>query len=361
MLDVALLVGLVVVYKVTWTGITWHEWIAIAAIVPLLMHFIVNWEWAVRVARTFIERLVHASRLNFVIDCLLMLAMATAMVSGFMVAPALLAPFGIHPANPYVWHVVHAWVANVTITVLLTHAALHWRFLFNASRRLLADIRPPARVARETRALPGAARAGRTNVPASSSGERRSRIGVRAAQAARERAMALRVVSVLGVTAALCVAIASGVGLAAPLFGSAAQAQHAASKTGKLVCPKTGCTASTCHAGSGLSPAVFYSRTAASKPHHRSAAKAKRQPVSPRRVATPHASPTNRRVSATKAVATAPKKAPAQRAAAPAAPKPAAPKPAARVAPKKRFVCPVTGCARSSCHATYGKSAAAFY
>ena len=57
LLDIALMIAFVAAYRPTWTGITFHQWLSIAIIVPLLLHVVVNWEWALRILRTFIRLL----------------------------------------------------------------------------------------------------------------------------------------------------------------------------------------------------------------------------------------------------------------------------------------------------------------
>jgi hypothetical protein len=173
---------------------------------------------------------------------------------------------------------------------------------------------------------------------------RRSRVGSRAAEAAAERATALRTLSVLGVTGALALAIFAGVGIASPMLAHAALPHQAATARASQVCPETGCTASTCHGTTHADPNVFYARkkTAATAP-------AKKKP----RVAVASAKSSTRVASKS----STPRKAPA-------APKPrvVASKPAVRAAPKRTVLtCPQTGCTASSCHGAHHQSASSYY
>ncbi|HEY5506613.1 MAG TPA: hypothetical protein VIK83_03890, partial [Coriobacteriia bacterium] len=68
LLDIVIAAGILAAYRPTWTGISLHQWISVAIIVPLAAHLVVNWEWAVRIGRTFFQRLFHTSRANFVVD-----------------------------------------------------------------------------------------------------------------------------------------------------------------------------------------------------------------------------------------------------------------------------------------------------
>ena len=381
-LDTALLLGFVAAYRPTWTGITLHQWLSIAIVAPALVHLIVNWEWAIRIVRTFLQRLFSASRLNFVVDCTLLLATVTVTVSGFMVSPALIAPFGIHASRPLEWHLVHSWSADATILIVLLHTALHWRWLLAAIKQLVGSssraaaprtaVEPNlgaaavaatavARSSRTTRDRSGASGRGRTR------GAGTSRVGARAAKAAAERAAARRTFSVLGLSAFLGFAIFTGVGLASPLFPSTPPSvKTVAGKPVKMqTCPKTGCQASLCHADYGQSAAQFYKNskatvkkasakkktktsttyTSATSPKHATSIAKSVEPVAP---PASSATVTSKK---TTAMASTPAKATVHVAA----------KPAAKPKKKKLMTCPHTGCQRSSCHADAGESAAKFY
>lgn len=141
-LDASLAAALLIAFNPTWTGIPVHQWLSIGMIAPLIIHFVVNWEWAVRVARKFTEKLLSASRANFVVDCALMVTTVSVMLSGFMVSPALLAPLGVHLQWSPEWHLVHSWSANATIALLAVHGVLHWRWVLGVAQRMMAPSRP---------------------------------------------------------------------------------------------------------------------------------------------------------------------------------------------------------------------------
>ncbi|MDR3687666.1 MAG: hypothetical protein P4L93_11995 [Coriobacteriia bacterium] len=351
MLDILLTIGLVSAYRPTWTGISLHQWLSIAIIAPLLLHLIVNWQWAIQVLRTFLKRLFSASRLNFVVDCALLVSTVAVMLSGFMVSTWFVGPLGINSAHLLVWHAVHLWSANATIALFALHGALHWRWIVGTAKRL-ADTSAPAR-ARGAAVVAAASRrtAGSPQVAiAADVGTRRSsQRGVRAKQAAAERAAAMRAASVFAVTAALGLAIFLGVGMVSPLLAHASQSGSVATAT-LQVCPKTGCTASTCHGTAGVSAAVFYKTKNLAKqatPKHKAA-------TSVAKKASTHKSTV---ASATRHTTVKPQTV------AVAKPKTAVTlKPAARTVTKKRmFTCPQTGCSATSCHGAHGQSASSYY
>jgi hypothetical protein len=302
-LDIAIACGLIAAYRPSWTGITLHEWVSLAIIVPLAVHLIVNWEWVVRIARTFLDRLFSASRANFVVDAGLLVSSVAVMLSGIMVSP-IPSFFGIQASQLLVWATLHAWSANAIILLFAVHAVLHRRWIVATAKRLYTEP-AAARGPQRTRQRPAT-----TAVPvmATSGGATLAQTR-RAARRAAEKATARRNASVLGVagvTLALGSMIFASVAVAGPalsksLAGQAtatasvattqsATSAHAAStarstaaskkakkkistvkaktttakaastkaKTTVLVCPRTGCTASSCHATHGESAAVYY-------------------------------------------------------------------------------------------------------
>jgi hypothetical protein len=133
LLDLAMFGALLAAYNPGWTGLAWHEWICVAAIVPLLYHVVINWDKVLRVMTTFAERLWHGSRLDLVVDAALFVLAVTAMVSGLMVSQVVAPVFGVHLTPTAMWVSVHAWSADLSIVLLLVHAVLHWRWIYKCT------------------------------------------------------------------------------------------------------------------------------------------------------------------------------------------------------------------------------------
>jgi hypothetical protein len=136
LLDLVLFAVLLVAYNPSWTGLAVHEWLCVAAAVPLLFHLIVNWEWVVQVARRFGERLRAMPRVHLVVDTGLFVAAVSVMVSGLMVSQAIARALGLVIVPDSAWVLVHSWSADATIALLLIHFVLHWRWVVSTARRL---------------------------------------------------------------------------------------------------------------------------------------------------------------------------------------------------------------------------------
>lgn len=136
-LDIATFAALLVAFNPERTGLAIHEWLSLAAIVPLLVHVIVNWDWTLRVASAFVDRLFHATRLNLLVDVALFVSSVAVMLSGLLVSQVVSGAFGLSAEPSAVWIAVHSVSADATIALLLIHFALHWRWIANAARRLV--------------------------------------------------------------------------------------------------------------------------------------------------------------------------------------------------------------------------------
>jgi hypothetical protein len=128
-IDIGLFLALLLAFNPALTGLAVHEWLSIAIIAPLLLHLVINWEWAVRIFSEFLDRLMHASRLNLVVDALLFLSAVAVMLSGLLVSQVALALLGIATAPSALWIALHAVSADTTIALLLLHFALHAKWV----------------------------------------------------------------------------------------------------------------------------------------------------------------------------------------------------------------------------------------
>ncbi|MHB9002633.1 MAG: DUF4405 domain-containing protein, partial [Coriobacteriia bacterium] len=117
-LDAALLVALLVAFYPAITGISIHEWLSLALIVPALLHLVINWEWVVRSARTLFGRLRAVSKVNFVVDVALFVSTVAVMLSGLLVSQVISSALGARITPSMLWHVVHS--LSATSTILLT-------------------------------------------------------------------------------------------------------------------------------------------------------------------------------------------------------------------------------------------------
>jgi hypothetical protein len=222
-IDIALLIGLLVANDPERTGLAIHEWLSIALIVPLVVHLAINWEWTAHVTKRFFERLFRVSRLNLVVDVGLFISTVAVMVSGLAVSSVVTGFLGVGNESNALWLAVHESSASATIALLLVHFALHGRWFVQTISAMFDG------------------RVGRAVAPA---------LGARTAR---------NTFAVLGVSAALAAAMFVTVGGTGAMLGldsgtATSSMTVASASTGTRTCPRTGCSASSCHAETGQSP-----------------------------------------------------------------------------------------------------------
>jgi hypothetical protein len=134
-LDAVLSLAVVAAYYPTVTGLTVHEWLAIALVVPLFVHLLVNWEWVVRTSRSVIEKLRAASPADAIVDVALFASTVTVMLSGLLISRVIATAFGIAGGQTeLIWHTVHSISATSTVLIGLLHTALHGPFILRGVR-----------------------------------------------------------------------------------------------------------------------------------------------------------------------------------------------------------------------------------
>ena len=136
-LDLALFGALFLAYNPAWTGVAVHEWLCVVVIVPLLFHVIVNWDMTLAILRRFGEKLRATPKVNLVVDVALFIVAVTAMLSGLLISQSVARVFGVVIMPDSLWVSTHSWSADATILLLLVHFALHWRWIVNASQKLV--------------------------------------------------------------------------------------------------------------------------------------------------------------------------------------------------------------------------------
>ena len=143
-LDLALFGALLVAYNPSWTGLALHEWLCAAAIAPLLLHLVINWDQTMAIARRFAEHLRQTPRLHLVVDSALFVSAVGVTLSGFMVSRAIAGALGLVFTPSALWISVHSFTADATIALLVVHFALHWKWITGVARRMARPSSPSA-------------------------------------------------------------------------------------------------------------------------------------------------------------------------------------------------------------------------
>jgi cytochrome b len=136
-IDVAVFLGFMVAMEPRATGLTIHEWFTVAAVGTLIVHFVLHWDWFIRLTSHFAVKLFHSSRLNYLIAIIIFLGFIALMVSGMMISEHFVPALGLHPRTRGGWKSIHELAANLTLVLVAVHVALRWEWVKAAFIRLI--------------------------------------------------------------------------------------------------------------------------------------------------------------------------------------------------------------------------------
>ena len=136
-IDLATFLGFMIAMEPRSTGITIHEWFTVSAVGTLIVHFVLHWDWFMRLTSRFFVKLIHSSRLNYVIAISIFLGFTSIMVSGLMISQHFVPSLGFHPEARHAWRRVHELAANLTLVLVAVHVALRWEWVKAAFIRLI--------------------------------------------------------------------------------------------------------------------------------------------------------------------------------------------------------------------------------
>ena len=140
-LDIGIFSAFLVVFNPRLTGTTIHEWLALSFAAALVTHLLFHWKWIATILVQFFRKLIHQSRLNFVVDLLFFIAMTAAMFSGLMISRSILPAVGIQLDVSRSWREIHDQAANISLILLGIHFALHWKWvLTNLGRYVVSPV-----------------------------------------------------------------------------------------------------------------------------------------------------------------------------------------------------------------------------
>ncbi|MGB9672617.1 MAG: DUF4405 domain-containing protein [Anaerolineales bacterium] len=134
-IDFIIFMTFLIVSEPALTGLAWHEWIGLAFFGTIVVHLLLHWDWVIQVSRRYFRNLLHTSRLNYVIDFVLLVAFVMIGLSGLMISRTLLPLFGIHFTRVSSWRLIHNFSANLMLFLVAIHFAMHWKWIVHQVKR----------------------------------------------------------------------------------------------------------------------------------------------------------------------------------------------------------------------------------
>lgn len=159
-LDITIFSAFLIASNPALTGLAIHEWLGVSFAAALIVHLLFHWRWIVNLTITFFKNVMHASRLNYLVDGLLFVAMTATMLSGILISRNVLATFGITLSAAPTWRSIHSLSADASLIFVALHFALHWNWVItNVQRYITVPLmglfhRPAAHPTGQLSALP---------------------------------------------------------------------------------------------------------------------------------------------------------------------------------------------------------------
>lgn len=135
LVDAAIFVAFLLAAEPELTGLPVHEWLSLAFAAAALVHLLLHWNWIVCVGAKLFKKLLSVSRLNFVLDVLLFVAVTAVMTSGILISRVILPAVGITPLFGRSWQEIHSVSANLSLALTGLHFALHWKWMVTMVKR----------------------------------------------------------------------------------------------------------------------------------------------------------------------------------------------------------------------------------
>ncbi len=140
-LDLSIFVAFLAVASPALTGMTIHEWLALAFAAAVLTHLLFHWDWIISVSKEFFRKLFHQSRLNYIVNIIFFVTMTGSMLSGVLISKSILSTLGITLNVDHSWETLHKLLSDWTLIALGLHFALHVKWLvFNLKRYLITPV-----------------------------------------------------------------------------------------------------------------------------------------------------------------------------------------------------------------------------
>lgn len=139
LLDVAIFAAFLVTLEPHATGMAIHEWLGIAFGAAAVTHLLLHWKWLVASTRRFLGKLPRQTRVNYLLNALLFIAMTIIVFSGLMMSEVALPALGLPMADGMGWHNLHAQASDAALILLGLHIALHWKWILSTTKRYVVS------------------------------------------------------------------------------------------------------------------------------------------------------------------------------------------------------------------------------
>lgn len=118
-------------------GLVFHEWAGLIIGLFFILHLALDWKFIKAVTLRFFGKLPVKTRVNYVLDVILLVATIMIIWSGLPIARVIdFSWLGFERGNMRFWRMMHTSMSMVGLLVIGVHLGLHWNWVLARFRRV---------------------------------------------------------------------------------------------------------------------------------------------------------------------------------------------------------------------------------
>jgi hypothetical protein len=138
-LDVTLLVSVIALQTVSFTGLVLHEWLGLAMVAMVFAHLLFSWSWIASLSRRLFAVQSARTRINYLLNLSLFAAVTAVIFSGILISqkaiPALIGTKAA-PDMAWRWDFLHNLFSQFVVMLSGFHLAMNWDWVLAAAEKL---------------------------------------------------------------------------------------------------------------------------------------------------------------------------------------------------------------------------------
>ena len=134
-LDVLMTVILLLLMRINFVGIQWHEYLGIGIGILYLCHVGMNWSWVSGVARGWKRKTKQKAKGMLILDILLGIGYMATIVTGIGISQSILTFWTVE--NITTWSNWHHFIAFCSFILTAIHIGMHWKSLMRTFAKIL--------------------------------------------------------------------------------------------------------------------------------------------------------------------------------------------------------------------------------
>lgn len=136
-LDLALVIAFAIEMEAHFTGIHNHELLGLTFGIAVLVHLVLHWDWIVSVTKRFFDKVIHESRLNYVLNVALFVDIIVVIATGILISRTL----GLNLGRNDAIQPIHLLASYFSLVLVGLHVALHWKWIITHAPKYLMPMR----------------------------------------------------------------------------------------------------------------------------------------------------------------------------------------------------------------------------